>query len=62
MLGITSKLATENIRMEDLLQAKYEKQSCLVLFGGRVKVNFEPFLDEINQKYVLARNPYAASD
>jgi Ras GTPase-activating-like protein IQGAP2/3 len=54
MLGITSKVATENIRMEDLLQAKYEKQSCLVLFGGRVKVNFEPFLNEINQKYVLS--------
>ncbi|XP_006460082.1 hypothetical protein AGABI2DRAFT_202767 [Agaricus bisporus var. bisporus H97] len=52
MLGITSKLATENIRMEDLLQAKYEKQSCLVLFGGRVKVNFEPFLDEINQNFL----------
>lgn len=50
MLGITSKIATENIRMEDLLQAKYEKQTCLALFDGRVKVNFEPFLDEINKK------------
>ncbi|KXN90244.1 Ras GTPase-activating-like protein rng2 [Leucoagaricus sp. SymC.cos] len=54
MLGITSKVATENIRMEDLLQAKYEKQTYLTLFDGRVKVNFEPFLDEINKKYGLS--------
>jgi len=52
MLGITSKIATENIRMEDLLQAKYEKQMCLALFDGRVKVNFEPFLDEINKNFL----------
>jgi len=52
MLGITSQVATQNILMEDLLQAKYEKQTCLVLFDGRAKVNFEPFLDEINKKYV----------
>lgn len=52
MLGITSKVATQNIRMEDLLQAKYEKQTCLVLFDGRAKVNFEPFLDEINKNFL----------
>lgn len=56
MLGITSQVATQNIRMEDLLQAKYEKQTCLILFDGRAKVNFEPFLDEINKKYVSSLN------
>ncbi|KAH9482628.1 Ras GTPase-activating-like protein rng2 [Psilocybe cubensis] len=51
MLGVTSRIAAEDIRMEDLLQAKYEKKSSLPLFGGKVKVNFELFLFQINKKF-----------
>jgi len=52
MLGIASRIASEDIRMEDLLQAKYEKRPSLGLFGGKVKVNFELFLFQINKKWV----------
>jgi len=51
ILGITAKVATEDVRMEDLLQAKYEKRSSYSLFGGKVKVNFELFLFQINKKF-----------
>ncbi|PPQ77741.1 hypothetical protein CVT25_011176 [Psilocybe cyanescens] len=51
ILGITSRIAAEDIRMEDLLQAKYEKRPSLSLFGGKVKVNFELFLFQINKKF-----------
>lgn len=50
LLGVTTRIASEDIRMEDLLQAKYEKRSSLVLFNGKVNVNFELFLDHINKK------------
>ena len=52
LLGVTSRIASEDIRMEDLLQAKYEKRPSLSLFNGKVKVNFELFLFQINKKYV----------
>jgi hypothetical protein len=52
LLGVTSRIASEDIRMEDLLQAKYEKRSSFALFDGKVKVNFERFLFQINKKYV----------
>ena len=50
LLGITKCIASEDIRMEDLLQAKYEKKPSLALFNGKVKVNFELFLFQINKK------------
>jgi len=50
MLGVSSRIASEDIRMEDLLQAKYEKRPSLALFNGKVKVNFELFLFQINKK------------
>ncbi|KAF9476454.1 hypothetical protein BDN70DRAFT_951286 [Pholiota conissans] len=50
LLGVTSRIASEDIRMEDLLQAKYEKRQSLALFSGKVKVNFERFLFQINKK------------
>lgn len=50
MLGVTSRIASDEIRMEDLLQAKYEKRPSLALFNGKVKVNFELFLFQINKK------------
>lgn len=52
MLGAPSRIASDDIRMEDLLQAKYEKKSYLSLFDGRVKVDFELFLYQINKKSV----------
>ncbi|KAF8974759.1 hypothetical protein BDZ97DRAFT_1911911 [Flammula alnicola] len=51
LLGATSRIASEDIRMEDLLQAKYEKRPSLPLFNGKVKVNFELFLFQINKKF-----------
>ena len=53
LLGIVSRIASEDVRMEDLLQAKYEKRPSLALFNGKVKVNFELFLYQINKKYGL---------
>lgn len=53
ILGTPSRIASEDIRMEDLLQAKYEKRPSLSLFNGKVKVNFELFLYQINKKCVL---------
>ena len=50
ILGVTSRITSEDIRMEDLLQAKYEKRSSLSLLDGKVKVNFELFLFQINKK------------
>lgn len=52
LLSVTSRIASEDIRMEDLLQAKYEKRPSFALFDGKVKVNFERFLFQINKKYV----------
>ncbi|KIL70078.1 hypothetical protein M378DRAFT_156131 [Amanita muscaria Koide BX008] len=49
--GITTRVASEDVRMEDLLQAKYEKRASLSLFGGKVKVNFDLFLFQINKKF-----------
>ncbi|KDR83761.1 hypothetical protein GALMADRAFT_236120 [Galerina marginata CBS 339.88] len=51
ILGVASRIAEEDIRMEDLLQAKYEKRPSLALFNGKVKVNFELFLFQINKKF-----------
>lgn len=50
LLGVTARIASEDVRMEDLLQAKYEKRPSLALFEGKVKVNFELFLFQINKK------------
>ncbi|KAH0587587.1 hypothetical protein H2248_006362 [Termitomyces sp. 'cryptogamus'] len=53
LLGVTTRIASEDIRMEDLLQAKYEKRSSFALFNGKVNVNFELFLDHINKKFYV---------
>jgi Ras GTPase-activating-like protein IQGAP2/3 len=52
MLGIASRIASEDVRMEDLLQAQYQNHSSLSLFNGMVKVNLLLFLYQINKKYV----------
>ncbi|KAF9462631.1 ras GTPase-activating protein [Collybia nuda] len=53
MFGATSRIASEDVLMEDLLKAKYEKRSSLSLFKGKVKVNFELFLYQINKKFYV---------
>lgn len=53
LLGVASRIASEDIRMEDLLQAKYEKRPSFALFNGKVSVNFELFLDHINKKFYV---------
>lgn len=53
LLSVTTRIASEDIRMEDLLQAKFEKRSSLTILNGKVKVNFELFLFQINKKCVL---------
>ncbi|THV08575.1 ras GTPase-activating protein [Dendrothele bispora CBS 962.96] len=51
--GIAQRIASEDIRMEDLLQAKYEQRSSLSLFKGQMKLNFELFLYQINKKFYV---------
>lgn len=53
LYGTTSRIASEDVRMEDLLQAKYEKRTSLSLFDGKVKVNFDLFLFQINKKFYV---------
>ncbi|KIK68184.1 hypothetical protein GYMLUDRAFT_155669 [Collybiopsis luxurians FD-317 M1] len=50
--GVSSRIASEDVRMEELLQAKYEQRSSLTLFDGRAKFKFESFLYQINKKWV----------
>jgi Ras GTPase-activating-like protein IQGAP2/3 len=51
-LGITNRLASADLRMEDLLQAQFENQASLALFSGMVMVNLQLFLYQINKKFV----------
>ncbi|KAJ7700066.1 ras GTPase-activating protein [Mycena rosella] len=53
LLGVSSRIASEDVRMEDLLQARYEKRPFLSLFNGKAKVNFERFLYQINKKFYV---------
>ncbi|KAJ7498942.1 ras GTPase-activating protein [Mycena latifolia] len=53
ILGVSSRIASEDVRMEDLLQARYEKRPFLSLFNGKAKVNFERFLYQINKKFYV---------
>ena len=62
IVGPSTLLAESSVRMEDLLQAKYEKKPSLALFGGRVKVNFELFLFQINKKLVPLSLSYHLAD
>ncbi|KAJ7283670.1 ras GTPase-activating protein [Mycena rebaudengoi] len=53
LLGVATRIASEDVRMEDLLQARYEKRPFLSLFNGKAKVNFERFLYQINKKFYV---------
>ncbi|KAJ6613476.1 hypothetical protein B0H10DRAFT_1805473, partial [Mycena sp. CBHHK59/15] len=62
VLGVASRIGSEDIRMEDLLQARYEKRPFLSLFNGKAKVNFERFLYQINKKYAFQPLPFISPD
>lgn len=49
-LGITNRIASADLRMEDLLQAQFENQASLSLFNGLAKVNISLLLYQINKK------------
>lgn len=51
-LGITNRLASADLRMEDLLQAQFKNQASLSLCNNVIKVNLQLFLYQINKKYV----------
>ena len=52
-LGITNRVASADIRMEDLLQAQFQDRASLSLFNGLAKFNLSLLLYQINKKYVL---------
>jgi hypothetical protein len=53
-LGFTSRIASTDLRMEDLLQAQFENRASLSVFNGMVKVNLNLFVFQINKKCVSA--------
>jgi Ras GTPase-activating-like protein IQGAP2/3 len=53
-LGITNRMATADVRLEDLLQAQYQDRASLSLFNGLVKFNLNLFLYQINKKWVYS--------
>jgi Ras GTPase-activating-like protein IQGAP2/3 len=57
LLGISTRIATVEIRMEELLQAQYKNRSSLSLFNDMVKVNLNLFLYQINKKCVMSFTP-----
>lgn len=49
-LGITNRLGSADLRMEDLLQAQFENQASVSICNDIVKVNLQLFLYQINKK------------
>ncbi|KAI1789553.1 hypothetical protein LXA43DRAFT_892818 [Ganoderma leucocontextum] len=49
-LGITNRMATQDIKMEDLLQAQFEDRASLSMFNGIAKFNLNLLLWQINKK------------
>ena len=52
--GVSSLVASTDLRMEDLLQAQFENRVSLALFDGMAKFNLNLLLYQINKKYVLS--------
>ena len=48
--GFTTDIATQELRMEDLLQANFEGKMSLPLFDGLAKFNLNLLLFQINKK------------
>ena len=51
-LGITNRMGTADIRLEDLLQEQFQDRASLSLFNGLVKFNLNLLLYQINKKWV----------
>lgn len=51
--GTAIRMASEDLAMEKLLQAKYEKRSSLALFKGQAKFDLELLLYQINKKFFV---------
>jgi len=51
--GFTNDVASQELRMEDLLQANFEGQVSLALFDGMAKVNLNLLLFQINKKFYV---------
>ncbi|KAI9001428.1 hypothetical protein BD414DRAFT_405968 [Trametes punicea] len=49
-LGITNRMGTADVKMEDLLQAQFEDRASLSLFNGLAKFNLNLLLWQINKK------------
>ncbi|KZT72473.1 ras GTPase-activating protein [Daedalea quercina L-15889] len=49
-LGITNRLASADVKMEDLLQAQFENRASYSLFNGLAKFNLNLLLWQINKK------------
>ncbi|KAM5540380.1 hypothetical protein V8D89_005838 [Ganoderma adspersum] len=50
-LGITNRMAAQDIKMEDLLQAQFEDRASLSMFNGVAKFNLNLLLWQINKKF-----------
>ncbi|RPD67315.1 hypothetical protein L226DRAFT_452633 [Lentinus tigrinus ALCF2SS1-7] len=51
-LGITNRMATADVKMEDLLQAQFDDRASISLFNGLAKFNLNLLLWQINKKCV----------
>lgn len=49
-LGITNRVASADVKMEDLLQAQFENRASYSLFSGLAKFNLNLLLWQINKK------------
>ncbi|KAL1747468.1 hypothetical protein HDZ31DRAFT_31879 [Schizophyllum fasciatum] len=61
LFGVTSRIASQNLSMSELLDAKYENRSAIPLFGGKVKANTERLLFQINKKCAARSSSHACS-
>lgn len=52
-LGGSGKIANEDVRMETLLQLKYENKSSVSLFNGTAEFNLQEFIGQINKKFYV---------
>ncbi|KAI0796795.1 hypothetical protein C8Q75DRAFT_710102 [Abortiporus biennis] len=49
-LGITNRVGSADVKMEELLQAKFEDRASISLYNGAAKFNLERLLRQINKK------------
>ena len=49
-LGNAALMGKSEVRMEELLQARFENSAYITLFNGQAKFNLEHLLYQINKK------------